>query len=123
MSKFKRTVKSLSAAIDRGADSAERIHLEVAGMPFQLFERLHVLEEPANEVRAVQDRTLRSLYRMVRNVNHKLASATGAAGAAASAGSRGNRRRPAAQKPRRKQAKAPARKSAKTSPKKSRKKA
>jgi hypothetical protein len=72
MRRRKNIIERLSSAVDRGTSSAEKIHREVAGMPLEFFARADILKEPAGELRAAQDRTIESIYELVRRINHRL---------------------------------------------------
>ena len=55
-------VERVEETVDRGATTAEEIHLAIADLPFGTLERLWV-----------HDQTLGAIYDLVRDVNHKLA--------------------------------------------------
>jgi hypothetical protein len=69
-------IERLSSVVDRGADSAERVHREIAGIPFEIWARTNLLQESATEMKAAQDRTLESIYEFVREMNHRMTRLT-----------------------------------------------
>ena len=66
-------VERVEETVDRGATTAEEIHLAIADLPFGTLERLGVHDQTLGEVRRIHDQTLGAIYDLVRDVNHKLA--------------------------------------------------
>ncbi len=55
--------------IDKGARSVEEVHKAILNQPLDIIEKIAPLEGPARMVRAVQDRTVGSVYEVIRTVN------------------------------------------------------
>ena len=113
-------IDRLSSAVDRSTTSAERIHRELAGMPFEFFARAELLRESASDVQAAQDRTLESIYELVRRINYQLTRLTSSI---VSNGADGGGRKGRAKKTRTQGKKASARKPRKAAAQKSAKQA
>jgi hypothetical protein len=58
--------------VDRVADAGESIHKKVAQLPLAPFEGVEPLEEALKDVRRIQDRSIRAIYDLVRDINHEL---------------------------------------------------
>jgi hypothetical protein len=57
--------------IDDGATSVEQVHMSIASMPFDMLEKISVLEKPVNKVRTLHDETIGNIYETIRLVNDK----------------------------------------------------
>jgi hypothetical protein len=64
-------------AIDMGATTVEDIHRAIASLPFRVLEEVGFLERPAAELRRVQDRSIGSIYHLVREINHQVNNLAG----------------------------------------------
>jgi hypothetical protein len=62
----------IEQAIDKGASSAEEIHRAVGDLPITILENFG-MEDTAHDVKNIQDRSIGAIYKMIRNVNHKVA--------------------------------------------------
>jgi hypothetical protein len=60
-------------AVDRGAKTAEEIHLEIANLPITVLENLGLEGETSKEIRRIQDASIGAVYEVIRKVNHKVA--------------------------------------------------
>ncbi len=75
MSNTKTKTKSTSITgtihqtIDDGMSSVERIHKSIAALPLDVLSSISPLEEAMTEIRDLQDRTLTSIYGLLRKVN------------------------------------------------------
>jgi hypothetical protein len=67
-----RVMARVRKAIDRGADAAESIHKQVAELPLAPFRGVEALEGALKDVRRIQDRSIRAIYDLVRDINHEL---------------------------------------------------
>jgi len=67
-----RVMARIQRAVDRGADAAESIHKQVAQLPLAPFEGVEPLEGALKDVRRIQDRSIRAIYDLVRDINHEL---------------------------------------------------
>jgi uncharacterized NAD-dependent epimerase/dehydratase family protein len=67
-----RLMARIRKAVDRGADTAESIHKKVARLPLAPFEGVEPLEAALKDVRRMQDRSIRAVYDLVRDINHEL---------------------------------------------------
>lgn len=59
-------------AVDRGATSVEQIHQSIADLPFEMLERLDLLEPEAVEIREQKTRTIGVVYDAIRRVNREV---------------------------------------------------
>jgi hypothetical protein len=69
MSRLLRIKDLVQDLIDRGATSVEEVHRQIADMPFDAIERIDVVAPTAKSVRNVHDRTVGSVYDLIRKVN------------------------------------------------------
>ena len=67
-----RLMARVGEAVDRGADTAESIHKKVAQLPLAPFEGVEPLERALKDVRRIQERSIRAIYDLVRDINHEL---------------------------------------------------
>jgi hypothetical protein len=67
-----RLMARVREVVDRGADAAESIHKKVAQLPLAPFEGVEPLEGALKDVRRIQDRSIRAIYDLVRDINHEL---------------------------------------------------
>jgi len=58
-------------AIDKGATSVEEVHKKIAGLPLDYIAEIAPLQEQAEQVKALQDNTIGSIYETIRLVNEK----------------------------------------------------
>jgi hypothetical protein len=63
----------IRAAVDRGADTAERVHKRVLRLPLAPFEGVEPLEGVVRDLHRVSDRSIGAIYDFVRDVNHGVA--------------------------------------------------
>jgi hypothetical protein len=59
-------------AVDRGADTAERVHKRVARLPLAPFEGVEPFEDVVRDLHRVSDRSIGAIYDLVRDVNHEV---------------------------------------------------
>jgi hypothetical protein len=55
--------------IDKGATTVEEVHQAVASKPLEVLEQLVPEKTPAKDIEAFQQRTIGSVYDMIRTVN------------------------------------------------------
>jgi hypothetical protein len=67
----KGVTKLVQEAIDKGATRVEEIHKSIADLPLKVLEERNLLRGPAKEVRRVQDRTIRAIYDLIRDINEQ----------------------------------------------------
>lgn len=58
--------------IDKGANTAEEINRAVLDLPVTVLDSLG-LEETADDVKKVQDSSIGAIYKLIHEVNHKVA--------------------------------------------------
>jgi len=58
--------------IDKGANTAEEINRAVLDLPVTVLDSLG-LEEAADDVKKVQDSSIGAIYKLIHEVNHKVA--------------------------------------------------
>jgi hypothetical protein len=58
-------------AIDDGATTVEQVHKSIASMPFDLLERIDVLQKPVAKARDVHDQTVGNIYETIRLLNDR----------------------------------------------------
>lgn len=58
--------------IDKGANTAEEINRDISDLPVTVLESLG-LEETANDVKKVQDSSIGAIYKLIHDINHKVA--------------------------------------------------
>ncbi len=58
--------------IDKGANTAEEINRAILDLPVTVLENLG-LEETADDVKKVQDSTIGAVYKLIHDINHKVA--------------------------------------------------
>lgn len=68
----KELTRLVEDAIDKGASTAEEIHRAVGELPITVLESLG-LEETANDFKKIQERSIDSIYGLIRDINHKVA--------------------------------------------------
>jgi hypothetical protein len=69
---LKRVMTRIEKAVDRTADAAESIHKRAAQLPLAPFEGMEPLEAALADVRRMQNRAIRAIYDLVRDINHEL---------------------------------------------------
>jgi hypothetical protein len=62
----------IQEAVDRGATSVEQIHQSIADLPFEVLERLELLEPEGLELRDAQTRTIGAVYDAIRRINREV---------------------------------------------------
>jgi hypothetical protein len=72
MSRLLRIKDLVQDLIDRGATSVEEVHRQIADMPFDAIERIDVAAPTAKSVRKLHDRTVGSVYDLIRKVNSEV---------------------------------------------------
>jgi hypothetical protein len=63
----------IRAAVDRGADVAEKVHKRALRLPLAPFEGVEPLEGVVRDLHRVSDRSISAIYDFVRDVNHGVA--------------------------------------------------
>jgi uncharacterized protein YaaR (DUF327 family) len=58
--------------IDKGANTAEDINRAILDLPVTMLENLG-LEETADDVKKVQDSSIGAIYKLIHDINHKVA--------------------------------------------------
>lgn len=56
-------------AVNKGANTVEQIHREIADLPLGVLERLGLFERTTSDVRRVQDASIGAVYDVIRDVN------------------------------------------------------
>jgi hypothetical protein len=62
----------IQEAVDRGATSVEQIHQSIADLPFEMLERLDLLEPEGAELRETKSRTIGVVYDAIRRINREV---------------------------------------------------
>ena len=62
----------IEEVIDKGANTAEEINRSVLELPVSVLDSLG-LEESASEVKKVQDSSIGAVYKLIHDINHKVA--------------------------------------------------
>lgn len=62
----------IRAAVDRGADVAEKVHKRALRLPLAPFEGVEPLEGVVRDLHRVSDRSIGAIYDFVRDVNHEV---------------------------------------------------
>lgn len=62
----------IQEAVDRGATSVEEIHRSIADLPFEMLERLELLEPEGAELRDATTRTIGVVYDAIRRINREV---------------------------------------------------
>ena len=62
----------IEKVIENGANSAEEIHRAVADLPISVLENLG-MQDTADSVKKIQDRSIGTIYKLIRTVNHEVA--------------------------------------------------
>jgi hypothetical protein len=63
----------IQEAIDKGATTVEEIHTAIADLPLKILEDADVMKRQAKEFRRVQHRSIGAVYRLIRDVNRRVA--------------------------------------------------
>ncbi len=58
--------------IDKGARSVEEIHKAILDQPLEIIEKFGPLEGPAKKAKAIQDRTIGSVYEIIHKINDEV---------------------------------------------------
>lgn len=58
--------------VDKGATSVEDVHKAIAALPLEVLESIESLEEPAKNVKDIQQKTIGGVYDIIRKVNNKV---------------------------------------------------
>lgn len=58
-------------AIDDGATTVEQVHRSISSMPFDLLERIDVLQKPTAKARELHDQTVGNIYETIRLLNDR----------------------------------------------------
>jgi MinD-like ATPase involved in chromosome partitioning or flagellar assembly len=72
MSKFKGLKDLVQTAIDKGASSVEEVHNKIANMPLNVLEKITPLETPAKEIKQIHEKTVGTVYDIIRTVNNEV---------------------------------------------------
>lgn len=62
----------VEGVIDKGANTAEDINRAILDLPVTVLESLG-LEDAADDVKQIQDRSIGAIYQLVHDINHKVA--------------------------------------------------
>lgn len=62
----------IEGVIDKGANTAEEINRAILDLPVSVLESLG-LEDAAEDVKQIQDRSIGAIYQLVHDINHKVA--------------------------------------------------
>lgn len=62
----------IEGVIDKGASTAEEINRAILDLPVSVLESLG-LEDAAEDVKQIQDRSIGAIYQLVHDINHKVA--------------------------------------------------
>lgn len=73
MKKNRIRTKPLGSAFDKGTRAVEDIHRTIADLPFEILERLGVLEKSGEEIKKIHDETVGAIYDTIREVGRKVA--------------------------------------------------
>lgn len=65
--------RSLGRIVDRGTQTAERLHRAVASLPLDALEGIQRFEKPVARLRKLQDRSITATYEFVRGVTREVA--------------------------------------------------
>lgn len=58
--------------VDKGATSVEEVHKAIAALPLEVLESISGLEEPAKNVKEIQQKSIGGVYDIIRKVNTKV---------------------------------------------------
>jgi len=72
MSKLKGLKELVQTAIDKGATSVEEVHNKIANMPLNVLEKIAPLETPAKEIKEIHEKTVGTVYDIIRTVNREV---------------------------------------------------
>jgi hypothetical protein len=64
-------------AIDKGATTVEEVHQMVASKPLEVLEQMVPEKTPAKDIEAFQQKTIGSVYDMIRQVNQAVGEIAG----------------------------------------------
>jgi hypothetical protein len=70
--KGKELVRLIEEAIKKGATTGEEITRAILDLPVKVLENIE-LEDSAQDVKKIGDRTIGSVYKLVHNINQKVA--------------------------------------------------
>lgn len=59
-------------AIDKGATTVEEVHQAIAAKPLEVLEQMVPEKTPAKDLEAFQQKTIGSVYDMIRQVNQSV---------------------------------------------------
>ena len=77
MSKLRKLKDLVQEAVDKGATSVEDVHKAIAALPLDVLEGIESLEEPAQSIKDVQQKTIGGVYDIIRKVNDKVSEIAG----------------------------------------------
>lgn len=77
MGQLKNLKDLVQDAIDKGATTVEEVHQAVASKPLELLEQLVPEKTPAKDIDAFQQKTIGSVYDMIRQVNQAVGEIAG----------------------------------------------
>ena len=69
MSDARALTELIEESVNKGANTVEQIHREIADLPLSVLERLGLFERTTAEVRRVQDVSIGAVYDAIRDVN------------------------------------------------------
>ena len=64
-------------AIDKGATTVEEVHQSIASKPLELLEQMVPDKTPAKDLEAFQQKSIGSVYDMIRQVNQSVGEIAG----------------------------------------------
>ncbi len=68
----KRQHDSTQTPFDRGSRSVQEIHRSISDLPFEILDRLGVLQKSGGEIKKIHDETVNAIYDTVREVATKI---------------------------------------------------
>jgi uncharacterized protein YaaR (DUF327 family) len=73
VSEEQKLTRLVEGIIDKGANTAEEINRAILDLPVTMLEGLG-LEETADDVKKVQDSSIGAIYKLIHDINHKVAN-------------------------------------------------
>ena len=73
MTKLSGLIDIVKDAIDNGATSVEEVQKAIMNQPIEVLKKIEILEKPSEAVEEIQNRTIGSVYNVIRTVNHEVA--------------------------------------------------
>jgi hypothetical protein len=69
---LRRLADLVQREVDAGADTVEKVHLAIAGLPLDTLAKLGAFEKSAKEVRKIQATSIGAIYDLIHEVNHEV---------------------------------------------------